>query len=382
MTTTEALTRGVVQVLPNKGALSQLMNRKKIRVYLGIDPTGPKLHLGHTIPLKKLQAFADLGHEAILVFGTGTVLAGDPSQRKEARGAITQKEIDNNISDWKRQAQKVLDFDKIRIEFNGDWLLKLTIPELIKIESFLSATQLFKREMFQERLSRGDFVGYHETLYPVLQGYDSVHLNVDAEIGGTDQTFNMLIGRELQKKINNREKFVITTPLISGTDGQPMSKSSGNCIWLDDTEGDMYGKIMSTTDSQIAPYWENLTNLPKSQLETLKPFEAKKLLAHEIVKIYHGANAALTAQKDFEKTFQKGQIPKDITEIRLLKPRTKFVDFLVKNNLVQSKSEAKRLLTQNAIEVDDHVVNDPKMVLSKDQTIKIGKKKFVRVVLS
>ncbi len=378
MTADEVLTRGVEQVLPSKPALTKLMDSKKIRVYLGIDPTGPKLHLGHTIPLRKLQAFADLGHEAILVFGTGTVLAGDPSQRKEARKQITQKEVEENIKDWKKQAEKVLDFTKVQIKYNGDWLLKLTIPELIEIESHLSATQLFKREMFQERLKRGDLVGYHETLYPVLQGYDSVVLDTDVEIGGTDQTFNMLIGRELQRKINNREKYVVTTPLISGTDGQQMTKSTGNCVWLSDTPGDMYGKIMSTTDSQLKEYWINLTDLAESDLKNLKPFDAKKKLAREIVKIYHSAKDAENAEQNFSNTFQNKNTPTDIQEVKI-KSDTTLIDLV--SDQSESKSEAKRLLTQNAIEVDGKTATDGQIKLTNGQVIKLGKKRFVKISL-
>src|SRR3990167_3933485 len=290
----EVLTKNVTQILPDKEALKVLMDSKKIRVYLGVDPTGTKLHLGHTIPIRKLQEFADLGHEAILVFGTGTVLTGDPSQRQEARKKITQKEIDENIKSWKSQASKI-----------------------INIASNISAIQLFKREMFRERIKRGDTVWTHETLYPLFQAYDSVAMDVDLEIGGTDQMFNMLIGRELQKKMADREKFVLTTPLISGTDGQPMSKSSGNCIWLDDTPKDMFGKIMSMADTQIEEYWQMLTELSKEELKKLKPIDAKKKLAAEIVKIFHSEAEAKTAREEFERVFQKGKSPEDIPKIKI-----------------------------------------------------------------
>src|SRR3989338_6796009 len=253
----EILTKRVAQILPSKEGLAELITAKKIRVYLGVDPTGSKLHLGHTIPMRKLQEFAELGHEAILVFGTGTVLVGDPSQRAQTRKKITEEEIAENIKTWKQQAEKIIDFDKVQIKQNGDWLLKLTVPAIINIASNVSSVQLFKRDMFQERIKRGDTVGTHEALYPLFQGYDSVAMDVDLEIGGTDQTFNMLIGRELQKKMANREKYVLTTPLISGVDGQPMSKSTNNCIWLDDKPGDMFGKIMSMADTQIGEYWTN-----------------------------------------------------------------------------------------------------------------------------
>src|SRR4030042_2727214 len=367
----------VKQILPDKEGLVKLMASKKIRVYLGVDPTGEKLHLGHTIPMRKLQEFADLGHEAILLFGTGTVLAGDPSQRTQSRAKITQKEIDKNIKTWQDQASKIINFNKVQIKKNGDWLLKLTVPEIINIASNISAIQLFKRDMFQERINRGDTVGYHETMYPLLQGYDSVVMDVDLEIGGTDQTFNMLVGRELQKKMAGREKFVLTTPLISGVDGQPMSKSSGNCIWLDDNPQDMYGKIMSMVDNQIEEYWKMLTNLPQKWLKDLKPLDAKKRLAQEIVNIYHGKNKSQKAQKEFERVFQKRDAREYATEIT--STAKELLAFLYKNNLTSSISAAKRLLKEGAIEVDDKVIKDAKTILENGQLVKIGKKKFVKI---
>lgn len=202
----EVLTRAVDKILPDKEGLKKLMRRRKIRLYLGIDPTSNKLHLGHTINLRKLQEFADLGHEAILVIGTGTVLTGDPSLREQARKKISKKEIQDNIKTWRKQAGKVLDFSKVKIKYNGNWLLKLKYEDINEIASNISSIKLFQREMFQRRIKRGDTVWANETFYPLLQGYDSVYLNVDLEIGGTDQLFNMLIGRELQQKMRNREK--------------------------------------------------------------------------------------------------------------------------------------------------------------------------------
>ncbi len=371
------LAKSVSEIFPDKNALKKLMENKKIKVYSGFDPTGPKLHLGHAILLNKLQQFADLGHEVILLFGTGTVLAGgDPSQRNEARKVITIDKIEENIKDWKRQASKIINFDKVQIKQNGDWLLKLTIPEVINIASKISAIQLFKRDMFQKRIGAGGTVWTHELLYPLLQGYDSVYLDVDLEIGGTDQTFNMLIGRELQKKMKGREKYVLTTSLILGTDGQTMSKSSGNCIWLDDSPQDMYGKIMSMADNQIEEYWINLTNKPQEKLKNLKPFDAKKELAHEIVKMYHSQKDADIAQQNFENTVQKGQIPTNVLEVKV-KDGTNLSDFVATQ--VESKSEAKRLISQNAIEIEGEAVSDSKTLIKSGQVIKIGKKKFVKI---
>src|SRR3990167_2862889 len=377
----EVLTKNVAQILPNKEALKRLMDSKKIRVYLGVDPTGTKLHLGHTIPMRKLQEFADLGHEAILVFGTGTVLVGDQSQRTQTRKKITKEEIEGNIKTWKQQAEKIIDFDKVQIKQNGDWLLKLTVPAIINIASNISSVQLFKRDMFQKRIKRGDTVWTHEALYPLFQGYDSVAMDVDLEIGGTDQTFNMLIGRELQKKMANREKYVLTTPLISGVDGQPMSKSSGNCIWLDDRPKDMFGKIMSMADTQIEEYWQMLTNLSKEELKKLKAIDSKKKLAAEIVKIFHSEAEAKNAREEFERVFQKHQKPQDTKEVKVAKSKWKIVDFLVENNLAASKSAAKRLIEQDAIEIDEKIVKENKVEFKGGEVIRVGKKTFDRISL-
>ena len=375
------LTRSIEQILPNRQGLEKLMNSKKIRIYLGVDPTGIHLHLGHTIPMRKLQKFAELGHEAILLFGTGTVLAGDPSQRSSARPKITQEEINENIKTWEQQVSKIIDFNKVQIKQNGDWLLELGLAEILNIASNLSAAQLIKRDMFQERLKRGDTIWFHETMYPMLQGYDSVAMDVDAEIGGTDQTFNMLVGRELMKKMKGKEKFVITTPLISGTDGNPMSKSSGNCIWLDDTPQDMYGKIMSMADNQIEEYWSNLTDLDSDDLRKLKPLDAKKKLAFEIVRQLNNEKAAKEAQENFENTFQKGEMPQSIPTISVKQPSIELTDFLAENNLASSKSEAKRLIKEGAVEIDGQTIAESEIELENNQVIRVGKKKFVRIIV-
>jgi len=377
----EALTEGVDQVLPNKEALTKLMAGRKIRLYLGIDPTGSKLHLGHTVPLRKLQEFADLGHEAIIVFGTGTVLTGDPSLRDQARPKISEKEIKENIKTWRTQTGKVLDFSKVKIKHNGDWLLKLTLKEIINIASHISAVKLFQRDMFQKRLKRGDTIWTNETLYPLMQAYDSVFLDVDLEIGGTDQIFNMLIGRELQQKMKKREKFVITVPMILGIDGKQMSKTSGNCIWLTDSADQMFGKIMSIPDSLINSYFEGLTGIALSEVANFPPKDAKARLAREIVSIYHSKKEALKAEKEFNQIFRDKRLPSQIPIVSLKEKELNILDLLIKIKLAPSRAEAKRLIEQGGVKIAGQVQRDwrKQVKIKKGEVIRVGKRKFIKI---
>lgn len=380
----EVLERGVGQVLPNKEDLKNLMKKKRVRLYIGIDPTSSRLHLGHTIGLKKLQEFADLGHEAILVIGTGTVLAGDPSLRDTKRPLITQEEIEKNIRTWKEQAAKVLNFSKIKIKHNGDWLLKLTLKDIIGIASHISAIKLFQREMFQKRIKRGDTIWTHEILYPLLQGYDSFAMDVDLEIGGSDQVFNMLIGRELQQKMRNKEKFVLTFPLILGVDGKPMSKSSGNCVWLEDSPGQMYGKIMSMPDELIWDYFGLLTNLPQEEIKKVKelgPRDAKARLAQEIVAMYHDKKSAKDAEEEFDRVFRKKVQPLNLPEIKIEEQEIGILDFLVKTKLSVSKSEAKRLILQKGIKIDGKAEENwrKNIQVKNGMVVQVGRRKFVKI---
>lgn len=366
----EVLTRGVEQILPSRDGLKKLMQSKKIKLYLGIDPTATQLHLGHTVMLRKLQQFADLGHEAIFLFGTGTTLAGDPSERNTGRKLISYQQVIDNMKSWKQQIAPIIDFTKVKIKKNGDWLTKLTLQDIIKIGSNISAIQLFKRESFTRRLKAGDTVWYHETMYPLLQGYDSVVMDVDLELGGHDQTFNMLIGRELQQKINHKEKYVLAGKMIMGTDGQPMSKTSGNCIWLTDTAEDMFGKLMSIRDELMPEYFEFFTD---KTIPPGEPLSVKKQLALEITKQYHGLAKAQAAQTHFEQTFQKRE-PEFNESITLKSNATTTIAPLVGSN-----SEAKRLISQGGLDVNNQKITDPSFKLKTGDKIKVGKKKFYEV---
>ena len=376
------LTRGVEAIYPSTDVLEKtLRSGKKLRVYMGVDPTGIKLHVGHSIGLSKLQQFADAGHEAILLFGTGTVLVGDPSQRKEARARITREEIEENIKTWKKQVSSIIDFNRVTIKQNADWLLKLTLEDLVNIMSHISATQLFKRDNFQSRIEQGGTVWYHETLYPLLQGYDSVAMDVDLEIGGTDQTFNMLIGRELLQKMKGKEKYVLTTPMIVGTDGRQMSKSTGNCVWLTDTPENMYGKIMSIPDDQMTSYSELLTNLSEKDVERLSPIDQKKNLAFSITERFHNKEQATLAQEYFEKTVQHKETPDEVRQIHLPTGLTSTAT-VVAAGFAPSNSEAKRLIVQGAVEIDDQKITDPSMEIANfdGKILKVGKRNYIKLL--
>ena len=381
VTIEELLSRGVEKIYPDREALEKILKQRKIRLYLGIDPTGSRLHLGHAILLRKLQKFAELGHEAILLIGTGTVLVGDPSQRSGARAQIDEGEIQRNIATWRKQAERILDFSKVQIKQNGDWLLKLTMKDLISVASHISAVQLFKRDIFQERLNRGDTVWDHETFYPLLQGYDSVAMDVDLEIGGTDQTFNMLIGRELMRKMRGKEKYVLTVPMILGTDGKPMSKTSGNCVWLKDEPSEMYGKLMSIPDEQIDSYLELATDIPQVELDSAKklaPLDKKRLLALTVVEMYHGEDKAQQVQKEFKNVFSKGGIPEGAPVWKIAGQKVDLISLLAEKGITSSKSEARRLLEQGGVSLNEKKLTEPEAILESG-ILKIGKKTFISI---
>jgi tyrosyl-tRNA synthetase len=380
------LNRGVAQVLPNKNSLEKLMDEKKIRVYLGIDPTGNLLTLGHSVVLRKLQQFAEAGHEVILLIGNGTVRIGDPTGKDSTRPVLTDQQIKENFKDWKKQASKVLDFDKISIKYNGDWLDKLSYADIVKLMAKTTVQQLIERDMFQTRLKEGKPIHGHEMIYPLLQGYDSVAMDVDLEIGGTDQTFNMMMGRTLQKSYNDREKWVLTTPLINGTDGRKMSKSYGNFIALTEDPINMYGKLMSTADSEIMTYFEVLTDTPNEEITEMEaemkaganPMEFKKKLAFEITQMYHDETLAGEAADHFQRTVQN----KEMGEAKPFQAEDgALIDILKKANTNRSNSDLRRLIDQGGTtilfkdgqtEKGEHKTYQ----IDKIETIKVGKREY------
>lgn len=387
---THILTRGVEQVLPARDSLAKLMSEKKIRVYLGIDPTGSLLTLGHGVVLRKLQQFADAGHEVILLIGNGTVRIGDPTGRDSTRPELTDEVIEENFANWKEQASRILDFDKIRIVRNGDWLDKLTYSEIVKLMAKTTVQQLIERDMFQERIKNQQPIFGHEIMYPLLQGYDSVALEVDLEIGGSDQLFNMMMGRHLLKVEKNREKWVLTTPIINGTDGRKMSKSYGNFIALTDPAEDMYGKLMSIADEEIVPYFTVLTDVTDERISEISqgieqgenPMQFKKELASLIVTQLHDAEQASAAAEHFERTVQNKELPDSMPEL-VVRGDILAADLLQQAMPEESKSNLRRLVEQGAVTLQpsgEKVTSFEQELAPKQlDVLKIGKRNFFKI---
>ncbi len=387
----EVLTRGVVEILPSKAGLAKIMRQKKIRLYNGIDATSPYLHLGNAVSLLKLKQFQELGHEVIFLVGTFTAQIGDPSGHTEARKPLTLEQVKKNILAYKNQASKILDFSKVKIVYNHQWLSKLKLADLVKLASNFTVQRIIERDLFQERIKEKKPIWLNEFLYPLFQGYDSVYLNVDLEVGGNDQTFNMLCGRELQKIYNQKEKYILTTPLIPGLDGRKMSKTFGNAVNLTDPPNEMYGKLMSLKDELIIQYFELCTELPLEEIKEMeKKLEQKKInprdlkakLAKEIVGMYYGEEASEEAEKEFQRVFREKKLPREITEIKIKEKNVNILDLLVKTKIVSSKSEAKRLILQKGVKIDGKTESDWQKIIEikTGKILQVGKRKFVKLI--
>jgi tyrosyl-tRNA synthetase len=385
----EILTRGVANIISGKKELfGKLHSKKKFNIYFGIDPTSTKIHLGHAVPLRKLNEFAKLGHNVTFLIGDFTALIGDTSDKDSERPALTKEEIEENFKTYKKQAEKVLDFSKIKIRYNSEWLKKLNFEEILKLMQHFSTGDFTGRELVKKRLNDNKRVGLHELLYPVMQGYDSLMLNTDLQIGGTDQTFNMQAGRTLIKDIKNKESFVLTTQILEGTNGRKMSKSWGNAIWLDDSAIDIYRKVMAVPDEFILNYFLLATNLSAVDIKIYEdklgkgenPINIKKELAFQIVKELYNEKSATKAQKEFEKVVQNKELPKK-SETLTIKASDNISIIDVVSKITKSRSQGKRLLEQGGISIDDNVTKDLGFELKNNQVLKIGKRKIVRLVI-
>lgn len=382
----ELLTRAVADVVPRKVAEDKLNSGKKLRLYLGIDPTGAKLHLGHSVPLRKLKAFTDAGHHVIFLIGSFTAMIGDPTGRDAMREALTPEIIEENLKDYKKQAEKILDFSKVEILYNHEWLGKMTFADVVKLAGHFTVHQMLERDMFKERMKAEKPIHLNEFLYPLMQGYDSVAMDVDAEVGGNDQLFNMLAGRTLQKELKNKEKFVLTTKLIEGTDGRKMSKTYNNCVYLTDSAEEMYGRLLSMPDRLIPDYMECCTDIPMTEVSACKkaledgsenPKNLKMRLAREIVTMYHSSEEAKRAEEAFENVFKNKGLPEDIPEYKASAGES-LIDALVASKTVVSKSEARRLIEQGGVKHDEVVVKAIDVTAEKG-IWKVGKRKILKV---
>lgn len=387
----DLLSRGVDEIIVRNQLEARLRSKDRITLFLGIDPTGFRLHLGHAIALRKLRDFQRLGHRVIFLIGNFTARIGDTSDKDSPRQPLSQEQIEENFKTYKQQASTILDFSKIELRYNADWLEKLTFKEIIELANKFTVQQMIEREMYTRRISEGRPIGLHEFLYPLMQGFDSVAMDVDLEVGGRDQLFNMLAGRTLQKAVRSKDKHVLTVKLLEGTDGRKMAKTYDNVINITDTPSEQYGRVMSIKDQLIVQYFELCTDVPMHEVGDIEqaiaggenPRDLKMRLGREIVSMYHGKSEALEAEGDFIRVFREKSLPDQIPEKKLGKAQWSICELLVAVRLAPSKSEGRRLIEGGGVSVDGVRIEDPRASLTvgkKSQLIKVGKRHFVKVI--
>lgn len=389
------LTRGVTMVYPTSEKLREaLLSGKRLRLYNGMDPTSPFLHIGHAMQLRKLREFQDLGHEVILLLGSFTAMIGDPTDKLAARKSLTKEEVLANAATYKKQASKFLRFsgeNAARLMFNDKWLGKMDFADVINLASHFTVQQMMERDMFAKRAEEKKPIYLHEFMYPLMQGYDSVAMDVDLEVGGNDQTFNMLAGRTLMREVKQKEKFVLTLSLLTNSDGKKMSKSEGGIVALSDAPEEMFGKIMSMDDSMIISYFKLATDLTDDEITAIEsaivggmnPRDAKMRLAGEVVTMCHNAKLAKTAKEHFLQVFSRKEMPDVIPELSLAGRTLTIVDVLVEVGFAPSKGEAKRLIEQGGVKVGDEVVSNPMLLMSPRTDgviVQKGKRFFVKLL--
>lgn len=390
--------RGTIEIIPEDELIQKLEHSKKtntpLRIKLGCDPTRPDLHLGHSVILRKLRQFQDLGHHAILIIGDFTGMIGDPTGQNKTRPALTIDEVRENGKSYFKQASKILDAAKTEIVYNSDWLGKLDFADVIHLTSKYTVARMLERDDFSKRFQNLEPISIHELLYPLAQGQDSVHLKSDIELGGTDQKFNLLVGRQLQKEDGQDPQICLMMPLLVGTDGtMKMSKSYDNYIGIDEAANEMYGKALSIPDDLIYPYFELVTDVPLDQLPAVKqkagkdPRNAKHDLAFTLVRMYHGEKAALSAKEFFEKTIVKKEIPDEMPEFVFKSGSEESLINIIKSvGFSPSNSEAKRLILQGGVSIDGETINDLQYAITFKENsnivLKVGKRKFGRLISS
>lgn len=389
----QTIKRGAVEVVPEEELVAKLKRGRPLRVKAGFDPTAPDLHLGHTVLIQKMKQFQELGHEVIFLIGDFTGMIGDPTGKSETRKQLTHQEVANNAETYKEQIFKILDPQKTIIEFNHRWMEKMDAVSMIALAAKYTVARMLERDDFKQRYQKQQSISIHEFLYPLIQGYDSVALKADVELGGTDQRFNLLMGRELQREYGQEAQVVLTMPLLEGLDGvHKMSKSLGNYIGITDPPDEMFGKIMSISDTLMWRYYELLSDRDLEQIKSLRlkadngslhPMDVKKSLAMELITRFHNAAAAASAQNYFETKFQKKMTPTDI-QTRFAAPEPIWICRLMVDELkfAKSTSEARRLIAQGAVKVDGRVVNDVNFQFHypQHQVVEVGKNRIAQAV--
>ncbi|TKB24184.1 tyrosine--tRNA ligase [Desulfopila sp. IMCC35006] len=395
----ELIERGVVDCISREELIKKLKKSAEtcipLKIKAGFDPTAPDLHLGHTVLLQKLKHFQDLGHDIYFLIGDFTGMIGDPTGKSETRKALTVEQVAENAESYKEQVFKILDPEKTRVVFNSTWLGKLTSIDMIKLASQLTVARMLERDDFHNRFESGKPISIHEFLYPLIQGYDSVAMQADVELGGTDQLFNLLMGRDLQRAHEQEPQVVITMPLLEGLDGvNKMSKSLGNYIGITESADNIYGKVLSVSDDLMFRYFALLSDLSNQQIEELKtkveanvlhPKEVKKQLARELTARFHDTEAAQTAEKNFENIFKKGGVPDDVPEVKhSARVPVSLPQLLVDAGLVTSTSDGRRMIKQSAVSIDGEKMTDVDMAVEPrgEILIKVGKRRFSKVVFT
>jgi tyrosyl-tRNA synthetase len=389
------LTKGAVDVIREADLRAKLERSAKtgkpLRIKLGADPTAPDIHIGHTVVIRKLRAFQELGHTAIFLIGDFTGMIGDPTGKNTTRPPLTREEINANAETYKAQIFKLLDPDKTEIRFNSEWFDKFTAADFVKLCSHTTVKQILERADFEKRMNENKPISMHELLYPLVQGYDSVALEADVELGGTDQKFNLLVGRDLQREYSQEAQVIMTTPLLEGLDGvNKMSKSLGNYIGITDAPDEMFGKIMSISDELMWRYYDLMTDLTPAEISSLRtrceagetnPRNAKVELAKLVIRDFHSQDAAQAAEDEFNRRFVKKEIPDEIEEKQMAAGSYKLVDLLTETGLAESKKEAKRLVEQGGVKIGGEKASDTNadIAISGEMVLQVGKRKFLRI---
>ncbi len=383
----EILEVGVEEIFDRENLIKKLNSGKQLRIKHGIDPTGPKIHLGRAFQFWKLKEFQDLGHKIVLIIGDFTAQIGDASDKQAMRKTLMEKEIKENMKDYMKQIGKILDIKKVELHYNSEWFKKMKIRELLYLSMIFTAQQAIQRKNFKERWDEGKPIGLHELSYPLLQGYDSVAVKADVETGGFDQLFNLQTGREIQRKLGQKPQDIIILKMLSGLDGHKMSTSQGNIISIVDEPNDMYGKIMSIGDELIEEYFELTTSFSENDIEEIKklhpnPRDKKAILAKEVVKIYYNENIAQKAQGEFERVHKEKEWPLEYKKMEKYRPEVPILELLLDGGLVPSKSEAKRLILQGAVKINGQDQEDWKKIIKteKGMRIQVGKRRFLELI--